>query len=110
MPYFHIGKTGGIAARPRQASDVAGANRIVGLREHDRRGAGRLEQRPHASSARRQDDVRCERNQFRRIFAKAVGIASGPTCVDPHVAPIGPAQFLQSLHESHETGPTEGIV
>ena len=58
---FHIGKTGGVTARPRQAIDVARADRIVGLREHDRHGAGRLEQRPHACAARGQDDVRRER-------------------------------------------------
>ena len=38
---------GGIAARPRQAVDEAGADRIADDREHDRHGAGRLQQRPH---------------------------------------------------------------
>ena len=39
---FELGKTGDVAARPRQARDEAGADRIRGLREHDRHGAGRL--------------------------------------------------------------------
>ena len=33
-----------------------------------------------------QDDVRRERDQFRRVFANALGIARGPAIVDPHVA------------------------
>ena len=40
---FELGKTRGVAARTRQAVDEAGADRIGGLREHDRHGAGRLE-------------------------------------------------------------------
>ena|SRR6516225_11453959 len=41
-----------VAARPRQAIDVAGADRILRLCEHDRYGAARLEQRPYACAAR----------------------------------------------------------
>jgi hypothetical protein len=33
------------------------------------------------------------------LFAHAVGIARGPPGVDADVAAVGPAQFLQSLHE-----------
>ena len=43
-----------------------------------------------------------ERDQFRRVFANAFGIARGPAGVDPHVAANGPAQLLQSLHERRE--------
>ena len=39
---FELDETGGVAARPRQAIDVAGADRIDGLHEHDRYGAARL--------------------------------------------------------------------
>ena len=39
---FELDKTGGVAARPRQAVDEAGADRIEGLREHDRHGAASL--------------------------------------------------------------------
>src|SRR5262249_50059350 len=35
-------KTGGIAAWPRQAIDVAGADRVGASREHNRNGTGRL--------------------------------------------------------------------
>jgi hypothetical protein len=40
-----------------------------------------LEQRSHARAARSQDDVRRERDQFRRVAAKALGIAGGPACL-----------------------------
>ena len=43
---FESRETGGVAARPRQAVDEAGADRIGDNREHDRHGAGRLQQTP----------------------------------------------------------------
>ena len=39
---FERSKTGGVAARPRQALDEAGADRIGDDHEHDRHGAGHL--------------------------------------------------------------------
>ena len=39
-----------------------------------------------------QDDVRRKRDQFRRVFANAVGNTPGPAEVDPHVLTIGPIQ------------------
>ena len=42
---FELHEAGGVAARPRQALDEAGADRIGDIREHDRHGAGRLQQR-----------------------------------------------------------------
>ena len=75
---FERGEAGGVAARPRQALDEAGADRIGDWHEHDRHGAGRLLQRPHGRAASGQDDVRRERDQFRRVFANAVGIARAP--------------------------------
>ena len=74
------------------------------MREHDRHGAGRLQQRPHGRAASGQDDVRRERDQFRRVFANVVGIARGPAGVDPHVAAVGPAQLLQPLQERRDAG------
>jgi len=61
-------------------------------REHDRHGAGRLQQRPHGRGAMGQDDVRRERGQFSRVSANFAGIGRGPAGVDPHVAADGPAQ------------------
>ena len=75
---FELHEAGGVAARPRQAIDEAGADRIGDDREHDRHGAGRLQQRPHGRGASGQDDVRRERDQFRRVSANVVGIAGAP--------------------------------
>ena len=51
-----------------------------------------------------QDDVRRERDQFRRVSANAVGIAPAQRDVDPHVAAVGPAQLLQPLQERRDAG------
>ena len=51
-----------------------------------------------------------ERDQFRRVFANAVGIACAPAVIDPHVAAVGPAQLLQTLQERREAGLPFGIV
>ena len=75
---FVLGKSGGIPARSRQALDEAGADRIDDLREHNRDGAGRLQQRPHGCAASGHDDVRRERGQFRHVSADVVGLAHGP--------------------------------
>src|SRR5262249_43332429 len=56
------------------------------------------------------DDVRSERDQLHREFAKAISIACGPAIIDPHIAAVGPAQLLQSLHERHEAGLTYRMV
>ena len=51
-----------------------------------------------------QDDVRRERDQFRRISANVVGIARAPAIVDPHVAADRSSPFLQPLQERPEAG------
>ena len=84
--------------------DEAGADRIGDGREHDRHGAGHLQQRRHGRAAIGQDDVRRERDQFRRVLANRVGIACAPAVVDPHVAAVGPAQLLQPLQERRDAG------
>jgi hypothetical protein len=54
--------------------------------------------------------VRPERDQLHREFAKAISVASGPAVIDPHIAAVGPAQLLQSLHECREAGLTYRMV
>src|SRR6516162_10236083 len=49
------------------------------------------------------NNVRCERDQFRRLFAKALGIAPAPAEVDTHVTADRPTRFLQPLQERRET-------
>ena len=101
---FEHGEAGGVAARPRQALDEPGADRIRDLREHDRNGAGRLQQRRHNRAARGQDDVRGERDQFRRVSAMAVGIARAPNACRSARCGRGSSPLLQPLHESREAG------
>ena len=61
---FERGETGGVAARPRQARDETGADRVDDLHEHARHGAGGLKQRRRGCGASRSDeDVRRERGQ-----------------------------------------------
>src|SRR5262245_66251635 len=57
-----------------------------------------------------QDDVRGEGNQFCRVSTSVLGIACGPAIGDAHVAAVGPAQFLQPLHERREAGLTFRIA
>ena len=110
MPYSNDDKAGGVAARPRQALDEAGADRIG----DDQRTRSARCGSPVATAPRRaasgQDDVRRERDQFRRIFANALGIACAPADVDLHVAAVGPAQLLQPLQERREAGLSFRIV
>ena len=101
---FELREPGDVAARPRQARDEAGADRIDDLHEHDRHGAGRLLQRRHDRDAAGQDDVRRERDQFRRVSCECARDRRSPAVVDPHVAAVGPAQLLQPLQERREAG------
>ncbi len=108
---FEHRKTGGIAAGPCQAGDEAVAHGIGHLREHDRHGAGCLQQRRGDRGPGCQNDVRRERDQFRRVFAKAVGIAGGKAVIDRHVTADAPAPFLQPLQERRVAVPhSEGIA
>src|SRR5262249_31352193 len=87
---FEQHKAGGVAARPRQTIDEAGADWIAGDREHDRHRPGCLKHWPR-STAHGQDDIRRERDQFRRVFARVFDSACGPAIINPHVAAIDPA-------------------
>src|SRR5262249_52735782 len=90
-------KTSSVAARPSEGFHETGADWFGDLHENDRHGAGRLQQRPRGCTATRQDDVGGEGNQFRRVFANALGVAHAPADVDANVATVGPAQLRQRL-------------
>ena len=94
---FEQHETGGVATRPRQAVDEAGADRIGDDREHDRHRAGCLQQRPRGCRTVRDDHVRRKRGQFGSVPANVDRIASGPADVDAQVAADGPARLLQPL-------------
>src|SRR5262249_36985289 len=85
---FEHNKTGGIAARPRQAFGVARADRVSDSREYDWNAAGRLQQWCESRAGNRQDDVGREGDQFRRVFANSAGIGTAPANIDADVAAI----------------------
>src|SRR6516225_7463380 len=91
---FHTHETGDVAAWPRQAVDETSADRIDDPREYNRHRTGCLQQRPQGRAALSQNDVRPERDQFRRVSPDVVSFASGPAYVDPNVAADGPARLL----------------
>ena len=90
---FEGGEPGCIAARPRQAIYQAIADRVDDATEHDRHRAGRLLHCGHIEAGIGDDDVRRERDQFRRMFAGRVDAACGPADVEARIAAVGPAQF-----------------
>src|SRR5262249_50109695 len=110
MLYSYKAKTGDIAARPSQTIDEAAADRINHRHEYDRHCVGRLLQCCDARTAGRQDDIRRQRDQFRREFANAIGIARAPAVIDLHIPADGPARLLQPLMESREACLTFRII
>ena len=83
-----------VAPGPCHALDITCADRIGDAVEHNWDDTGRLQQWPHAGSARRENDIRRERNQFRRVSTNLVSFAPGPPDLKPYVATIGPARLL----------------
>jgi hypothetical protein len=57
----------------------------------DRHCAGRLLHCGHVEAGIGDDDVRRERDQFRRVFAGSVDTACGPADVEARIAAVGPA-------------------
>jgi len=57
----------------------------------------------HCRAGKSHDNVRPERDQFPRVFAK-VRIASGPARVDANIGAVDPAQLLQSSQERRHAG------
>ena len=60
-------------------------------------------QRRHCRARCGQNDVRCERDQFRREFTIEVGVATTPAHIDLHALAFSPTQFLQALPERSNT-------
>src|SRR5262245_27412000 len=87
---FKPEEPGDVAARPSQAINEAGADGVGEVYEHDRHRPGRLQQDGHGLRAGDQDDLRCERDQFRCRGANAFCIAAAPAVINYHVAPDGP--------------------
>src|SRR6516165_180681 len=91
-----------LATKPPPTGSVTFTNTIGTVRDTCCNGQG------HSASG--QDDIRRQRDQFRREFANVIGIACAPTVVDLHIPADGPAQLLQSLMESREARLTFRII
>ena len=103
-------KAGGVAARPRQTVDKAGADRIGNGYEHNWHGARCLQQRRHVRGAESQDDIGSKGDQFRRELPSLVGITRGPAIVDLHVSAVDPTQLLQRLQKRSRVGLRARVV
>ena len=107
---FETHETGGVAARPRQAIDKAGADRIGDCTNTI--GTVRVACSNGATAglpvARMTSGASATNSAA--YLRMSVGIARGPADVDPHVAADGPAQLLQPLQERRDAGLTFRIV
>src|SRR5262249_8965601 len=83
--------------------DEAHADRVDGIREHDRYGSGSPLQRPRDDGAGGEKDIGRKRDQFRRMAAIKLWVAATPAEIDAHVAADAPARLLKPLHECRET-------
>jgi hypothetical protein len=88
----------------------SGADWIGDDREHDRDGAGRLQQWHYGPARLRQDDIGRECDELRCGATQVVGIGAGKAMVDPHVMADGPTRLLEALRECCKTGLRFGIV
>ena len=96
---FERGEAGGVAARPRQAVDEAGADRIGTLTNTigTVRIVGCSGSSVEPPVAKMTSGASATNSAaYRRM---CVGIARAPANVDPHVAAVGPAQLRQPLRE-----------
>ena len=107
---FKMRKTGRVAARFSETFDKSGGDGVRDLNEYNGDGVCCPLERPNMRAAGDQYDVRCECHQFSRILARALGIAAGPTVIDPEVAPAGPTELLQRLNKCIEINFRLGIV
>src|SRR5262249_32757758 len=96
---FEIQEAGDIAARMRHALDEASANWVWNVHKNDRDSTSGLLQRRDCYTADAHNDVRRERNQFRRVAAKVVEIASDVPSFNLKIAANCPAQLLKSLRK-----------
>jgi hypothetical protein len=94
---FAGGKPGDVAAWPGQVSNDASHDRIGDRHEDNWYDVRFLLQQRHDQCVIDQDDVGFHSNEFTGIESTLIGIATGPTELDPHVTAVSPSQLLQSL-------------
>src|SRR5262245_36989886 len=71
---------------------------------------GQPQQRCQAHDPRSQNELWRERDEFRRPFARIVGIGGAVSNIQPHVAALDPAQLLQPLPKGRAALVCLGIV
>src|SRR5262249_32152931 len=71
---------------------------------------GQPQQRCQAHDPRSQNELWRERDEFRRPFARIVGIGGAVSNIQPHVAPLDPARLLQPLPKGRAALVCLGIV
>src|SRR3984957_18227124 len=95
---------GDIAARPSQASNKTGADRIGNNHEYDRDRARLALQRGRHRSAVGEDGVGPQLDQLLSVGSHPIDIAAGPAIVDAKIAAFGPAQLPKIRDKRRENG------
>src|SRR6516225_7525298 len=101
---LHANETGDVAARPRQASDEAIADRISNLRENDRDGVRLLQQRPGCWRVLRKNEIRLQPDELLCKSLHQLNIGRRPAIVASDGTVLRPAEFLESLAERCDPG------
>ena len=78
----------------------ASANWVWNVHEHNRDGTSGLLQRRNCHSADAHDDVRRERDQFRRVASKVVEIAPNISSFNLQIVANRPTQLLERLRKN----------
>ena len=94
-----LGQSGDVAARPGQACDEAGLDRVGDLREDDRDLARRGLQHGQRNRATDKNHLRFQSHQLRRVRSHALGAAGRKAILDPDIAALRPTQLLEPLPE-----------
>ena len=101
---LHANETGDVAARPRQASDEAIADRISNLRENDRDGVRLSQQRPGCRRVLRKNEIRLQPDELLCKSLHQLNIGRRPAIVASDGTALRPAEFLETLAERCDPG------
>ena len=97
-----VRQTSDVTARPRQACDDPGADRIAGRGEHDRDVLGRLHDGESRPSARCDDDVHAASDELGGVLGVAFVAALRPAILDRHVTAVDPAELTQTTEKRRD--------
>src|SRR5215211_5120204 len=88
-----------VAARARQARNNSTSNRIARGREHDRYHRSCLLRGENGRGVVSENDIHLEADELRCNLSKPFASSLSPPILNGDIAPFGPAQFIQPLHE-----------